>query len=609
MRLLLNINDEINTIHTANGQTPFVTFGFGLGTSWEARLLQKSIFEVRLKGLGKHHRTAIFPKLTFCIKEGLNRKKGDPNYDIKRLALKCMSKRIYPDILNYDEVVRVTGGFKAPMGCVDGEEVITYRLDNVVVHCTNFEDLWDKVQPLGIETYNSSEYIKTDNLEILDIDGEFTKVHGVIKNKDKGDWRRVQFTNGRTLVCTGDHPLPVEGKGRVFVDDMEIGDVVKRTPTFFDKLDKLDFNGNCECKVVSITDLGYRGKPSYDVTTESDTFVVSGLHSHNCRSFLHEYVDPESGEKVYDGRNNMGVISLNLPAIAMQTNDPDKFMQLLDERMELAHKGLEARIDRMRGVTADTAPILYMEGAFGKRLKAKDDVIQLFENGRASVSIGYIGIHEMCEVLFPTEPHIYESDRKKAFAVEVVKRMHDRCNQWKSESGWAYSLYSTPSESLCDRFCRIDSERFDNEKYGYLFEKGYYTNSFHLDVSKKTSPDGKIDFESDFPQYATGGNIVYCELPDMSNFIDALEWVVDYSYDKVPYFGTNMPINYCGACGHAGEVEATEKGFACPECGNHDPETLQVVIRVCGYLGNPESRPFIEGKQKEVMRRITHTGD
>lgn len=435
---------ETNTLHTANGQSPFVTFGFGLGTSWESRLIQKSIFEVRLKGLGKHHRTAIFPKLTFCIKEGLNRKKGDPNYDIKRLALKCMSKRIYPDILNYDEVVRVTGGFKAPMGC---------------------------------------------------------------------------------------------------------------------------------------------------------------------RSFLHEYTDPESGEKVYDGRNNMGVISLNLPAIAMQTNDPDKFMQLLDERMELAHKGLEARINRMRGVTADTAPILYMEGAFGKRLKAKDEVIQLFENGRASVSLGYIGVHEMCEVLFPNEPHIYESDVKKQFAVEVVKRMHDRCEQWKKESGWAYSLYSTPSESLCDRFCRIDSERFDNEKYGYLFEKGYYTNSFHLDVSKKTSPDGKIDFESVFPQYATGGNIVYCELPDMTHFIDALEWVVDYSYDKVPYFGTNMPINYCGECGHAGEVEATEKGFACPECGNHDPETLQVVIRVCGYLGNPESRPFIEGKQKEVMQRITHTGD
>jgi len=426
---------EINTMHTANGQTPFTTLGFGLGTTWEARLIQKSILEVRRAGLGKYKRTAVFPKLTFTIKDGINHKHGDVNYDIKRLALACSSERMYPDILNYERVIDVTGGFKAPMGC---------------------------------------------------------------------------------------------------------------------------------------------------------------------RSFLHEHPDGP------DGRNNLGVVSLNLPRIAIEADNYQEFWSLLDERLAIAYKALVTRIDALRGVKAEVAPILYMEGACGVRLKADDEVMQLFDKGRASISLGYIGLHEMAMAMFPDGVHTFDSEEKRSFCHSVVAYLSDAAKQWKEETGFAFSVYSTPSESLCDRFCRLDTAKF-GEQEG-ITTKGYYTNSFHLDVEKKVSPDQKIDFEKGFPYLATGGHICFTELPDMKRYLDALEWVWDYSFDKVPYLGINTPVDFCEKCSFAGETVATEDGFTCPQCGNHDSDTLQVCRRVCGYLGAPNARPFIEGKQKEVMGRVKHTG-
>lgn len=429
---------EVNTLHTANGQTPFTTLGFGLGTSWESRLIQRSILTVRRAGLGKAKRTAVFPKLVFTIKKGVNFSDGDVNYDIKQLALKCASERMYPDILNYDKTVEVTGGFKAPMGC---------------------------------------------------------------------------------------------------------------------------------------------------------------------RSFLGEH---DSG--VYAGRNNLGVVTLNIPRIAIEADgDQDAFARILLDRARLARTALHTRIARLQDVRADVAPILYMEGACGVRLKADDKVIDIFKDGRASISLGYIGLHEAATLMFPNEPHTAKSAVKQKFCKDIVGALKACVDSWRDAEGWGYSLYSTPSESLCDRFCRLDAK-----KYGHIAEvhdKGYYTNSFHMDVFHKVSPNAKIDFEVGYAEKATGGHITYCELPDMKRNLAALEWVWDYSYDKVPYFGTNTPVDYCGACGHVGETTATENGFACPACGCHDSSLLQVTRRVCGYLGAPNARPFIEGKQREVIGRVKHTGD
>ena len=333
---------EINTLFTSNGQTPFTSLGFGLGTNWFEREIQKAILKIRIQGLGSEHRTAIFPKLIFTLKKGLNLEEDSPNYDIKQLALECATKRMYPDVLSYDKIIDLTGSFKAPMGC---------------------------------------------------------------------------------------------------------------------------------------------------------------------RSFLQGWRDA-NGQDVTSGRMNLGVVTVNLPRVAMESNgDMDKFWEIFNERMSIARDALVYRVERVKEAIPANAPILYQYGAFGERLGKYDNVDRLFNHRRATVSLGYIGLYEVASVFYGGDWE--DNHQAKAFTVDIVRKMKQLCADWSDEYDYHFSVYSTPSESLTDRFCRLDTEKFGIVTD--ITDKEYYTNSFHYDVRKNPTPFEKLDFEKIYPETgASGGFIHYC---------------------------------------------------------------------------------------------------
>ena len=433
---------QINSNRVSSGQTPFVTVGFGLGTDWFAREVQRAILLNRIRGLGKDHHTAIFPKLVFTVRHGVNADPGDPNYDLKQLALECATKRMYPDVVFYENIVKITGSFKAPMGC---------------------------------------------------------------------------------------------------------------------------------------------------------------------RSFLQGWINPETGKDEEDGRMNLGVVSVNVPRIAIESHgSKERFWKLFNERMEVAHQAPQFRIMRCKQATPVSAPTLFRFGAFG-RLGACGNVDTLFKNERATVSLGYIGLAEDTAVFYGKDwirDHGWDPQGKE-FALSIVKRMSELCKQWSKAEGYHYSVYSTPAESLTDRFNRMDREKFG--RIEGVTDHDFYTNSFHYPVWLQPTPMEKLNYEKDFPYFASGGFINYCEYPCLQDNPKALEAVWDYAYNiGIGYLGTNTPIDHCFVCGFQGDFEPTDEGFKCPECGNCDPDKCNVTKRTCGYLGNPVQRPMVHGRHEEISHRVKH---
>ncbi len=318
-----------------------------------------------------------------------------------------------------------------------------------------------------------------------------------------------------------------------------------------------------------------------------------------CRSFLTDWIDPDTGEYKYEGRFNQGVVSINLPQIGILSGqDEDKFWKLLDERLELCYEALMCRHNALMGVRSDVSPIHWQYGAIA-RLKKGETIDKYLLNNYSTISLGYIGIYEVTKLVkgcSQTEPE------GKDFALRLMTYLRDTCYKWRDQTGIGFSLYGTPAESLCYRFARIDKERFGTIKD--ITDKGYYTNSYHVDVREKIDAFSKFQIESEFQRLSPGGAISYVEIPNMRHNLEALKDVVRFIYDNIQYAEFNTKSDYCQVCGYDGEIQINDDGeWECPCCGNKDHAKMNVVRRTCGYLGE---NFWNVGKTKEIKARVLH---
>ncbi|MDO4605554.1 MAG: anaerobic ribonucleoside-triphosphate reductase, partial [Helcococcus sp.] len=316
-----------------------------------------------------------------------------------------------------------------------------------------------------------------------------------------------------------------------------------------------------------------------------------------CRSFLSPWKD-KNGNYKFDGRFNMGVVSLNLPQIAILANhSEEKFFEILEKRLELAKRALLLRYDLLKDATSDVSPIHWQYGAL-TRLDKGEKIRPYLENGYATISLGYIGVYE-ASILITGKSHTAKGND---FAMKVVRRLRQATDAWKKETKIGFALYGTPAESLTHRFASIDKRRFGVIKD--VTDKGYYTNSYHVDVREDISVFEKFDFESQFQELSTGGMISYAEIPNMNHNLEAVETLVRYIYDHIMYAEFNTKSDYCHECGFDGEIKVNEHNqWECPNCHNSNKDKLTVIRRTCGYLGE---NFWNEGRTKEINARVLH---
>lgn len=317
-----------------------------------------------------------------------------------------------------------------------------------------------------------------------------------------------------------------------------------------------------------------------------------------CRSFLSPWKD-ENGNYKFEGRFNQGVVSINLPQVALVADgNEDKFWEELEQRLELCREALMCRHYSLLGVTSDISPIHWQYGAIA-RLPKGEKIDELLKSGYSTLSLGYIGVYETTKLMKGVS---HTTKEGHDFAVKLMKKLKDTTKRWKQETGLGFALYGTPAESLCYKFAKIDKEHFGTIKD--ITDKGYYTNSYHVDVREEIDAFEKLRFESEFQTLSTGGAISYIELPNMNNNPEALETVVKFIYNNIQYAEFNTKSDYCHECGFDGEIIINDNcEWECPNCGNKEQVKLTVVRRTCGYLGE---NFWNVGKTKEIKARVLH---
>ena len=319
-----------------------------------------------------------------------------------------------------------------------------------------------------------------------------------------------------------------------------------------------------------------------------------------CRSFLTPYVDPKTNKPKYYGRFNQGVVSINLVDVALSSGgDFDKFWEIYDERLELCHKALQLRHERLAHATSDVAPILWQYGALA-RLQRGESIHPLLHGGYSTISLGYAGLYEC--VKYMTGHSHTDNGEGKNFAIEVMQKMNDKCKEWKAAEDIDYSVYGTPIESTTYKFAKCLKKRFGTVKG--ITDKGYITNSYHVPVFEEIDAFTKLKIESEFQKLSPGGAVSYVETPNLQNNLDVVLQMIKFIYDNIMYAELNTKSDYCQKCGYTGEILIDDNlEWYCPNCGNRDHNTLNVARRTCGYIG---TNFWNKGRTQEIKERVLH---
>ena len=319
-----------------------------------------------------------------------------------------------------------------------------------------------------------------------------------------------------------------------------------------------------------------------------------------CRSFLTPYVDPKTGKPKYYGRFNQGVVTINLIDVALSSGkNIEKFWKIYDERLELCHRALKIRHERLAKATSDVAPILWQNGALA-RLKKGESIHSLLHGGYSTISLGYAGLYEC--VKYMTGNSHTDGGKGEEFGLEVMQRLNDKCKEWKETEDIDYSVYGTPIESTTYKFAKCLQKRFG--KIEGITDRKYITNSYHVPVFEEIDAFTKLAIESKFQKLSPGGAISYVETPNLQNNLEVVMQVIKFIYDNIMYAELNTKSDYCQKCGYDGEIQIDDNlEWYCPNCGNRDHATLNVARRTCGYIG---SNFWNKGRTQEIKERVLH---
>ena len=605
-----------NSCSTARGDYPFTSISFGLSKDRLGQMVTSAFLKVRKEGAGTaDHIPVLFPKLTFLYDEDMHGDGKEQEWLFKE-AVECTQRAQYPDFLS------MTGDGYAPsmykkygvsisrMGCVEGNSHVIYRDVFGVIHEGSIEEMWNYLSKsfpvLSQESlgYSSGHYIDLHGVSILDKDG-FVNCSRIIKNTQNPIWFRVSLSDGKSLVCTADHPWTTwfgDVSHVTQTKDLVSGDVVESfsdLPSYTDDNEIVSGSYSVHRAEIASVETLDMTDVSYDVTTESEHFYCSGVRSHNCRANLSPWYERGGQEPAdefdvprYSGRLNAGAISLNFPMIVKKAQDEGKdFYEVLTYYLDLCRKIHIRTLEYLAHKKAGINPLGFCEGGFyGGHFKENEEIGREFFRPM-TVSFGISALNEA--TMMYKGKSLYED--KAQFAEEVLRFINDYANKYKKEDGILYALYGTPAESLCS----LQVEQF-RKKYGIIkgvSDRKYMSNSFHVHVSEDITPMEKMETEYKCFHLCNGGNIVYNRFGTDYN-TEAYITLIREAMKRGFYYGCNISKNYCCTCG--AEFLDEDK---CPSCESND---LVRISRICGYVGferiHGDTR-MNEGKRAEIAER------